>query len=197
MIKPENCIELLRNENNKRENELVLNSNFYYEENSEEEIYGKKTKEELNEKLETNSNTNSGKNSVNFINKKKIRDSNISQYDLENQNLKRFKDIHLTLKKENEDKNCIKKAENEYNHLNFNIKNQEILNEEENKKNLNDNNIKNEEILNKDNIQNKNIVNANNTSKEENVIYNIENEERRNDEAINPFFSINENFIMY
>ena len=197
MIKPENYIELLRNENNKRENELVLNSNFYYEENSEEEIYGKKTKEELNEKLETNSNTNSGKNSVNFINKKKIRDSNISQYDLENQNLKRFKDIHLTLKKENEDKNCIKKAENEYNHLNFNIKNQEILNEEENKKNLNDNNIKNEEILNKDNIQNKNIVNANNTSKEENVIYNIENEERRNDEAINPFFSINENFIMY
>ena len=62
---------------------------------------------------------------------------------------------------------------------------------------MNDNNIKNEEILNKDNIQNKNIVNANNTSKEENVIYNIENEERRNDEAINPYFSINENFIMY
>ena len=62
---------------------------------------------------------------------------------------------------------------------------------------MNDNNIKNEEILNVDNIQNKNIVNANNTSKEENVIYNIENEERRNDEAINPFFSINENFIMY
>ena len=72
MIKPENYIELLRNENNKRENELVLNSNFYYEENSEEEIYGKKTKEELNEKLETNSNTNSEKNSVNFINKKKF-----------------------------------------------------------------------------------------------------------------------------
>ena len=72
MIKPENYIELLRNENNKRENELVLNSNFDYEENSEEEIYGKKTKEELNEKLETNSNTNSEKNSVNFINKKKF-----------------------------------------------------------------------------------------------------------------------------
>ena len=196
MNTPENCIEDLRNKNSKRENELVF-SNCCSEDDSEEEIYGKKTKEELNEKLETNSNTNSEKNSVNFINKKKIRDSNKSQYDLENQNLKKFKDIHLTLKKENEDKNCIKKAENEYNHLNFNIKNQEILNEEENKKNLNDNNIKNEEILNVDNIQNKNIVNANNTSKEENVIYNIENEERRNDESINPFFSINENFIMY
>lgn len=197
MIKPENYIELLRNENNKRENELVLNSNFYYEENSEEEIYGKKTKEELNEKLETNSNTNSGKNSVNFINKKKIRDSNISQYDLENQNLKRFKDIHLTLKKENEDKNCIKKAENGDNHLNVNIKSEESLNEEKNKKSLNDNNIKNEEILYQSNIQNKIFKNTYYTSKEEKIINDIENEERIKDEAINPFFSINENFIIY
>ncbi len=190
MIKTENRIELLSNENNKRENEFLLNSNFCFEENSEEEIYGKKTKEELNEKLETNSNTNSEKNSMGFINKKKIRDSNKSQHDLENQNLKRIiNDIHLTLKKENEDKNCIKKVENEYNHLNFNIKNQEILNEEVNKKNLNDNNIKNEEIINKDNIQNKNIVNANYTSKEENIIL--------KDETINPFFSTNENFIIY
>ena len=104
----ENCIEDLRNKNSKRENELVF-SNCCSEDDSEEEIYGKKIKQELNEKLETNSNTNTGKNTVNFINKKKIRDSNISLLYLENQNSKRFNDIHLTSKKKNEDKNYIKK----------------------------------------------------------------------------------------
>ena len=196
MNTPENCIEDLRNKNSKRENELVF-SNCCSEDDSEEEIYGKKIKQELNEKLETNSNTNTGKNTVNFINKKKIRDSNISLLYLENQNSKRFNDIHLISKKKNEDKNCIKKVENGDNHLNVNIKSEESLNEEKNKKSLNDNNIKNEEILYQSNIQNKIFKNTYYTRKEEKIINDIENEERIKDEAINPFFSINENFIIY
>ncbi len=196
MNKPENCIEDLRNKNSKRENELVF-SNCCSEDDSEEEIYGKKTKQELNEKLETNSSTNKGKNTVNFINKKKTRDSNQLLFYLENQNSKRFNDIHLISKKKNEDKNCIKKVENRDDHLNVNIQSEESLNEEQNKKSLNDNHIKNEEILNEGNIQNTIFKNTYYISKEENIINNIENEERINDEAINPFFSINENFIIY
>ena len=196
MNTPENCIEDLRNKNSKRENELVF-SNCCSEDDSEEEIYGKKIKQELNEKLETNSNTNTGKNTVNFINKKKTRDSNTPPLHSENQNSKRFNDIHLISKKKNEDKNCIKKVENGDNHLNVNIKSEESLNEEQNKKSLNDNNIKNEEILYQSNIQNKIFKNTYYTSKEEKIINDIENEERIKDEAINPFFSINENFIIY
>ena len=196
MNTPENCIEDLRNKNSKRENELVF-SNCCSEDDSEEEIYGKKIKQELNEKLETNSNTNTGKNTVNFINKKKTRVSNISLLYLENQNSKRFNDIYLISKKKNEDKNCIKKVENGDNHLNVNIKSEESLNEEQNKKSLNDNNIKNEEILYQSNVQNKIFKNTYYTSKEEKIINDIENEERIKDEAINPFFSINENFIIY
>ena len=196
MNTPENCIEDLRNKNSKRENELVF-SNCCSEDDSEEEIYGKNIKQELNEKLETNSNTNTGKNTVNFINKKKTRVSNISLLYLENQNSKRFNDIYLISKKKNEDKNCIKKVENGDNHLNVNIKSEESLNEEQNKKSLNDNNIKNEEILYQSNVQNKIFKNTYYTSKEEKIINDIENEERIKDEAINPFFSINENFIIY
>ena len=62
---------------------------------------------------------------------------------------------------------------------------------------MNDNNIKNEEILYQSNIQNKIFKNTYYTSKEEKIINDIENEERIKDEAINPFFSINENFIIY
>ena len=116
MNTPENCIEDLRNKNSKRENELVF-SNCCSEDDSEEEIYGKKSKKELNEKLKQIQKNNT----VNFINKKKTSDSNKSLHFLENQNSKRFNDIHLTSKKKNEDKNYIKKGENEYNHLKDNI----------------------------------------------------------------------------
>ena len=60
-------------------------------------------------KIKTNSNTNLENNTVNFINKKRTSDSNKSLHFLENQNSKRFNDIHLTSKKKNEDKNYIKK----------------------------------------------------------------------------------------
>ena len=186
----ENCIEDLRNKNSKRENELVF-SNCCSEDDSEEEIYGKNIKQELNEKLETNSNTNTGKNTVNFINKKKTRVSNISLLYLENQNSKRFNDIHPTL---------IKKVENEDYLLKDNIKNEIILNEEQNKKNLNDNNIKNEEILNTVNILNTNSINTNYKRNEFNIIYDtFENEERLNDRdiEIDTLYFSNENFCYY
>ena len=130
----------------------------------------------------------------NFENDNTINYNNITNKSIhysENQNSKRFNDIHPTL---------IKKVENEDYLLKDNIKNEIILNEEQNKKNLNDNNIKNEEILNTVNILNTNSINTNYKRNEFNIIYDtFENEERINDRdiEIDTLYFSNENFCYY
>ena len=130
----------------------------------------------------------------NFENDNTINYNNITNKSIhysENQNSKRFNDIHPTL---------IKKVENEDYFLKDNIKNEIILNEEQNKKNLNDNNIKNEEILNTVNILNTNSINTNYKRNEFNIIYDtFENEERINDRdiEIDTLYFSNENFCYY
>ena len=130
----------------------------------------------------------------NLENDNTINNNNINNKSLhysENQNSKRFNDIHPTL---------IKKVENEDFLLNDKIKNEIILNEEQNKKNLKDNNIKNEEILNTVNILNTNSINSNYKRNEHNIFDDpFENEERLNDRdiEIDTLHFTNENFCYF